>query len=108
MFSREDGSPIHPDTFTRLTKQATREAGLDPITPHLLRHLAATTLMADDVPNRIVSDVLGSSPRTITETYQQVRESMAAAAVGRIAGHLGDDSGSDSAPIARRSAAHET
>lgn len=104
MFTREDGSPIRPDTFTKVFRRACREAGVPELTPHRLRHLAATVLLEEGVPTAVVADLLGhSSPRITSDTYQHVRESIAAAAVGRIAAHLGDSDRTQSAPAARQS-----
>ncbi len=87
--TREDGSPVRPDTFTRTFKAACVAAGVPVVTPHTLRHLAATLLLEGGVPTKVVADVLGhSSTRVTAETYQHVRESMAAQAVGRIADQL--------------------
>ena len=89
MFTREDGSPIRPDTYTKTFVSACREAGVPLISPHGLRHLAGTMLLEAGVPARVVADVLGhSSTRVTNDTYLHVRESVAAQAVGRIADQL--------------------
>lgn len=102
MFTREDGSPIRPDTYTKTFSAACREAGVPVISPHSLRHLAGTMLLEAGVPSRVVADVLGhSSTRVTNDVYMHVRESIAAQAVGRIASQLGAQPATESAPTAR-------
>ena len=89
VFTKEDGTYVRPDTFSRRTVQATKDAGLPAFTPHKWRHLAGTLLLEAGVPLKVVSDVLGHSSTTVTsDIYQHVRESLAAEAVGHIADQL--------------------
>ncbi|RJX23234.1 MAG: hypothetical protein C4570_00215 [Ammonifex sp.] len=45
IFTRQDGSRIHPDAFTHEFTRIARRAGLDGLTPHSLRHTCATFLL---------------------------------------------------------------
>jgi integrase len=72
------GTPFDPANFYHLVQTATVGAGIGKWTPHQLRHSAASLLIAQDVPLKLVSEVLGhSSIRMTADVY----------------GHLYDDAG---------------
>jgi integrase len=94
VFRTELGTPMDPDNFRQLVYKVTREAftpeELRPEpgepwpaeyqwSPHELRHSAASLLIAQGVPLKLVSETLGHSSVRIT---------------GDVYGHLFDDAGS--------------
>ena len=86
MFTREDGSQLHPDTVSTVFERIHREAGLPPIRLHDLRHTAASLALAAGVPLKVVSEQLGHSSLAITaDTYTSVLPAVAAAAAEAVA-----------------------
>ena len=86
MFTREDGSQLHPDTVTTVFERLHREAGLPPIRLHDLRHTAASLALAAGVPLKVVSEQLGHSSLAITaDTYTSVLPAVAHAAAEAVA-----------------------
>ncbi len=86
MFTREDGSQLHPDTVTTVFEQLHRKAGLPPIRLHDLRHTAASLALAAGVPLKVVSEQLGHSSLAITaDTYTSVLPAVAHAAAEAVA-----------------------
>ena len=88
VFTREDGTPVHPDRFSRWFNAHVRAAGLERIRLHDLRHSAATLMLRANVHPRIVSERLGHASIAITlDTYSHVLPDMqeeAAAKLGRV------------------------
>jgi len=72
------GTPMDPDNFRQATYRATEGAGMGRWSPHELRHSAASLLIAQNVPLKVVSEVLGHSGIRITAD---------------VYGHLLDDAG---------------
>ena len=103
VFTREDGSQLHPehvvDTFQCIAKQA----GLPPIRLHDLRHTAASLALQAGVPMKVVSEQLGHSSLGITaDTYTSVLPAVAQAAAEAVAGIVPRATGR---PLAGRSGA---
>ena len=81
VFTREDGSALHPDLVSRTFDRMVRDADLPPIRLHDLRHGAATLALASGVDMKIVSAMLRHSSITITaDTYTSVLPETARAA----------------------------
>jgi hypothetical protein len=81
VFTREDGSAIHPDYVTRHFERLVRAADLPPIRLHDLRHGAATLALAGGANLKVVSEMLGHSGIAITaDTYTSVLPQVARAA----------------------------
>ncbi|MGQ9755434.1 MAG: tyrosine-type recombinase/integrase, partial [Desulfotomaculales bacterium] len=77
VFTRRNGSPIHPDAFTHEFARITRAAGLVGLTPKSLRHTHATMLLAANQHPKKVSERLGHSQVGITlETYSHILPTM--------------------------------
>lgn len=73
VFAREDGSPIHPSSFSRQFGRFIRSTELPHIRLHDLRHTNATMLMNLGVPPKVVSERLGHANISITlDTYSHV------------------------------------
>ena len=87
VFTREDGSQLHPDTATTAFERLYRAAGLPPIRVHDLRHTAASLALQAGVPLEVVSEQLGHSSVTITaDTHTSALPAVAQAAAEAIAG----------------------
>ena len=67
VFTREDGSPLHPQTLRWHLRRLAKEAGVPVIRFHDLRHCAATHALANGVPVKVVSEMLGHASTGITE-----------------------------------------
>jgi integrase len=73
VFTREDGSPVHPEYVTSRFATLAAAAGLPPVQLHGLRHGAASLMLAAGVPMKVVSETLGHSTVKITsDTYTSV------------------------------------
>src|SRR5215469_5724045 len=99
-FTREDGSPVHPNTVSERFQRLAYDAGLPPVTLHSLRHGAATYALAAGVDVKLVQERLGHSTRTLTrDTYTSVLPDVARAAAEAAAAMIpGADSGPDGPP----------
>jgi integrase len=73
VFTSNIGSPLDGNNVTRDFQAALRLAGLPRIRFHDLRHSAATLLLVQGVPARVVMEILGHSQITMTlNTYSHV------------------------------------
>jgi integrase len=66
VFTREDGTSYHPDSFSKLFRTLADEAGLPRIRLHDLRHGFASMALRAGVHPKVVSDRLGHSEVGIT------------------------------------------
>jgi integrase len=86
VFTREDGTALHPEYVTRHFARLVRRADLPMIRLHDLRHTAATLALAAGVEMVVVSRQLGHSSLSITaDTYTHVLPVVAADAAERVA-----------------------
>ncbi len=86
VFTREDGTGLHPATVTRTFHRLADDAGLPPIRLHDLRHTAASLALQAGVPLKVVSEQLGHSSLAITaDTYTSVLPAAAQAAAQAMA-----------------------
>ena len=76
VFRTETGEAIDPNNFGRDVRKATKGAGLPGSwSPHSLRHSAASLLLAQGVPLKVISEVLGhSSIRVTADVYSHLME----------------------------------
>ena len=89
VFTREDGTPWHPDRILKIFKRLVSETGLPPIPPHGLRHTSASLALANGVPLKVVQERLGHSSIAITgDIYSHVTEGMDRDAAAKIAGAI--------------------
>lgn len=85
VFTNDDGSLIHPDTFTQAFDRHVQAAGLRRITLHGLRHTHATLLLKAGVPVNVVSQRLGhADPGFTLRQYAHVLPTMQAEAAAKI------------------------
>ena len=83
VFSNLDGTPIRPDTITRVFSKKAKELGLN-LTFHGLRHSHASLMLAANVHPRIVSERLGYSTTNITlDLYSHVVPTLQAQAASK-------------------------
>jgi len=75
VFTSSIGTPLDPDRVNRDVQRLTDLAGLGRWTPHELRHSAASILLAQGVPLKVVSETLGhSSIRVTADVYGHLME----------------------------------
>jgi integrase len=73
VFSRPEGTAIHPDYLSQTFDRAVARSGLPVIRLHDLRHTHASILLAAGVPVKVVSERLGhSTPAFTMSVYQHV------------------------------------
>jgi integrase len=84
--AKEDGSPIHPHSFSQAFGRHIRRAGLQTIRRHDLRHTHATLALKAGVPVKVISERLGhESPAFTLKQYAHVIPGMQAAAAALLA-----------------------
>lgn len=89
VFTRQDGTPIHPQSATDEFRRISADAKLPPIRLHDLRHGTATQALAAGVDLKVVSEILGHSSITITaDTYSSVLDELKRDAADKIAARL--------------------
>jgi integrase len=78
IFTKEDGSELHPAWVSELFERLAFDAGLPPIRLHDLRHVAATIAYAAGGDTKIVSAMLRHSGTAITtDTYTSILPELA-------------------------------
>lgn len=78
LLADELGAPVHPDTISAWLDKAIVTAKARRIRLHDLRHTAASLMLADGVPVKVVSELLGhSSPQITLGVYAHVMPGMA-------------------------------
>lgn len=83
--SAPDGTPIHPDSFSKAFARIARKAGVPATRLHDSRHTHASLLLAQGVHPKIVSERLGHSGIGITlDTYSHLLPGLQEEAVRRL------------------------
>ena len=73
MFRSSRGSRLYPRAVQRMIKTYARRAGITrTVTPHILRHTFATTLLANGADIRIIQKILGHRSIATTQIYTHV------------------------------------
>lgn len=86
VFRREDGSPVHPDSFSQAFEALVRSSGLPRIRLHDLRHSHASIALRAGVPVKVVSERLGhEDPAFTLKQYVHVLPGMQAEAAAVVA-----------------------
>lgn len=87
VFARIDGTPLHPERFTRQFSERVRQLGLPKIRLHDLRHGWATMALAAGVHPKVVQERLGHANISITlDTYSHVTAGLHSDAAEKVAG----------------------
>jgi integrase len=85
VFATRLGTPIHPRNDYRSFRELIRQANLRQVRIHDLRHTAASVLLAQGVPARVVMEILGHSQISITlNTYAHVAPEVSREAADRV------------------------
>src|SRR5262249_55053864 len=72
---RSDGGPLTAQHVRKHLRSLAVAAGIQRrVTPHMLRHTAATQLLEADVDIRFVQRLLGHASISTTQIYTQVRD----------------------------------
>lgn len=86
MFTKIDGSPLHPERFSREFDRRIERWALPRIRLHDLRHTWATLALQAGIHPKVVSERLGHANISITlDTYSHVSPSMGADAAETVA-----------------------
>jgi integrase len=89
VFADVAGEPSHPASVSKAFTRHVEAAGVPAIRFHDLRHTAATTMLEQGVPLKVVSERLGhSSTRITADRYQHVGESMQTEAAAKLGAAL--------------------
>ena len=90
VFTSSIGTPLEPRNVTRHFHKVLLEAGLPKRRFHDLRHTCASLLLAQEVPPRVVMEILGHSQIALTmNTYSHVMPVMEREAADRMDAALG-------------------
>ncbi|SEM97034.1 tyrosine-type recombinase/integrase [Halomonas caseinilytica] len=82
VFARQDGAQVK--SIRNGFEKAAKQAGLDDLRIHDLRHTAASWLVTDGVPLEVVKELLGHSSITMTERYAHLAPHRVREAVDRL------------------------
>lgn len=94
--AKENGEPIHPDSFSQAFERLVKNAGLRRIRLHDLRHTHATLAVKAGVPVKVISERLGhESPAFTLKQYAHVMPGMQAEAASEIADLVQQSSAAD-------------
>ena len=73
VFTKEDGTPLFPDSISKWFTTFVKRSGLPPVTVHSLRHTYASLMIAEGTPLVNVSHSLGHAQvSTTTNIYAHV------------------------------------
>ncbi len=90
VFCKEDGTPLHPQTFTQAFERLVACSALPKIRLHDLRHTHATIALKAGVPVKVISERLGhETPAFTLKQYAHVIPGMQAEAASMIADLVG-------------------
>jgi integrase len=92
----ENGTPIHPHSFSQTFERLIKRAGIRVIRLHDLRHTHATLALKAGVPVKVVSERLGhETPAFTLKQYAHVIPGMQAAAAAVVADLVDEQRASD-------------
>ncbi|MEX2324056.1 MAG: site-specific integrase [Acidimicrobiia bacterium] len=90
VFCKENGTPIHPHTFSQAFERLVARSDLPQIRLHDLRHTHATIALNAGVPIKVISERLGhETPAFTMKQYAHVMPGMQAEAAEAIAALVG-------------------
>lgn len=77
VFSTGIGTPYEPNNIRRHFLRMLKRAGLEPMRVHDLRHTAASLMLAQGIPPKVISEILGHARISITlDTYSHLMDPM--------------------------------
>ena len=89
VFTTEDGPPCDPRNALRALKAAAAKAGMTGVGLHTLRHSAATAMLTNGVPLKVVSEILGHASIVITaDIYGHVSPDVSREALATLSASL--------------------
>ena len=88
VFTREDGTPWHPDAVTDTFERLAFAAHLPPVRLHDVRHAHISQLIASGVDVRIISERVGHSGSQMTRDYAAVAAEVSRAAAEKVVGMI--------------------
>jgi integrase len=89
VFTREDGTPYHPDYLTKVVSRLLRRAGIPSAKLHALRHFRAAWLISVGADIAVVSKTLGHRSISITsDIYGSLQENAAKDLAERARGYV--------------------
>ncbi len=86
VFCQNDGKPLTRDMIKRVLPSACRRAGLRKVQFHALRHSFASQLVMENVPLKVVQELLGHATIEMTMRYAHLAPSMYVDAVALLDG----------------------
>lgn len=91
VFTREDGSAVHPDRISKVFEHLVHSSELPRLRLHDLRHTHATLALQAGVHPKVVSERLGHSTISLTlDTYSHAIPALQADAAALVAALLDD------------------
>jgi integrase len=101
VFCKEDGSPIHPQTFSQSFERLQAKTDLPKIRLHDLRHTHASIALKAGVPVKVISERLGhENPAFTMKQYAHVIPGMQADAARVVAALVARQSDANVEPFA--------
>lgn len=85
VFTKEDGSPWHPDTVTDTFERLAFAAHLPPVRLHDVRHENITRMFAAGIDVKVIQERVGHSGSKMTRDYAAVGEEVSRAAAEKAA-----------------------
>lgn len=84
VFTTHAGGPVWPATVDDALHRIRDTAGVPGLTMHGLRHSCATLLLAQGVPERVITEILGHSSAALLKVYAHVTPSLIQTAADRL------------------------
>ena len=91
LFPSTKGTIIDPRSFQKRVAEVSKRCEIQHVNVHALRHTFATRLVEQDVPLRIVQELLGHASITTTQRYAHVFSEERKNAIGRLDEFLMED-----------------
>lgn len=98
LFPSRRGTYTDPRTYQKRVQAVCKRCELQGVNVHALRHTFATRLMEQNVPIRIIQNLMGHSSITTTERYSHVLDDEKRKAIDRMSGYLPGEAAQEKAP----------